>query len=189
MEFTMPFDAREFPIETIDPLERMGITPVPEQFVRRYKAAYKKAFIARCNLRNVQWRTIRLTPIHLDESGKRLRRFLVDPIHGGRSISDDRSAAPPELIDLALKVNAEVERAEFSLDYFYTDPVLYVSYRFAGRLRKACLGIWDHGVIQAIAGNPPVMHGDYPAEPLPAMAWIAVTAFIGLAGLMGVSLL
>ena len=65
--------------------------------------------------------------------------------------SDDYSAAPSEIVNLAGRVDREVQGATFELDYFDTDPVLNVVYPFDGKRHKACLGIWDHAKVIAIA--------------------------------------
>jgi hypothetical protein len=133
-----------------DPLIRMGIVPIAKEVVLAYKKTYRKTWlIANPNYRRLSeychWKSITFNP-----KNRTLRQFLDSPIRT-RSYATDYSPAPADLIALALRVQTEMPNAEFVVDYFDTDPVLHVTYMFEGEKKKACLGIWDCGVIQALA--------------------------------------
>jgi hypothetical protein len=155
----MPFDntnvmresaVRDPPV-SIDPLERLGITPVPPEFVDFYKKDYRKRFMASKWPKGpgpFKWRTFDIDcrdrmglAWHLENEP----RWFT---------SNDDSVAPSAVVDLATRVSRAVPGARFSLDYFYTDPILHVTYDAGGQTRSACLGIWDRGEIVAIANKP-----------------------------------
>ncbi len=157
----MPFDntnvlresaVRDPPVSP-DPLERLGIIPVPPEFVEFYKKDYRKRFLASKGPKGpgpFKW-----LDCIMDYSDVSVRWFLTrHPIY---FTSDDASAAPDEVIDLAEKVVRNVSGARLSLSYFYTDPIVSVHYRFDGEQREACLAIWDRGAVIAIANQPVVI--------------------------------
>jgi hypothetical protein len=67
----------------------------------------------------------------------------------------DQTAAPAEIIKVAATVHRNIWDAKFTVEYFYDDPILNVTYcDLDGTIHDECLGIWDHGRIIAIAGMP-----------------------------------
>jgi len=147
----MPFDAtthRSMTVRHPDALRNMGLVPVSWWRVRHHKrtvAANWKAQYRGTSSAFVlaRWQTISISRLNL------LAELTV-PLRRVRT--QDISAAPPQLIDLAMEVDRTVEDARFSLQYFDIDPILQISYD-ADR-RVACLGIWDKGKIIAIASPP-----------------------------------
>ncbi len=143
----MPFDSlvRD---TVIDPLTRLGITPIPQETVKAYKKAYRAHLLATSDLYRhyadlIRWRTTR--------RGKRsVAAFLATPMATVMS-GLDRSKMPDELHDLAHKVHTEIPEGEFTVDYLSGDPILQVTYDFDGQRVKACLGIWEAGEIKMIA--------------------------------------
>jgi hypothetical protein len=139
----------------------MGIIPVPSDVVAAHKRRviedFSRTFYGRDLVRRgtAVWRTLHLY--------RALEVLRAPRQHLG--MTDDVSAAPREIVQLAGDVAERVRDAEFELEWFYTDPVLNV---VSGR-DKACLGVWDHGWTIAIAGrdwNPPVVsHPPAPAMP------------------------
>lgn len=136
----MPLDATGLDL-TLDPLEKIGIRPISEAVVTAYKADYRAKFLAADpkGPGPFEWRTFSYSSTPL------WSHFLVVPWEGVVV------QVPEAVVDLAHRVEREVEGAEFSVDYFYRDPVLHISYRWRGEMRKAYLAIWDNGVVQAIA--------------------------------------
>lgn len=156
----MPFDntnvmresaVRDPPVFT-DPLERLGIIPVPTEFVREYKRKYRQVFISRAigGLGPYEWRNFVLP---VAPTNCNLQWFLSGEISRAL-IGSDLSDAPKPLFDVAERVRDTLPTARFSLDYFYRDPLLYAHYLVGDVPRMACLGIWDKGKIVAIAGTP-----------------------------------
>jgi len=157
----MPLDAagRESSV-VLDPLVKLGITPIPEDVVARHKAEYTEAFFCanpsrRGLSRMFRWETIYWhasdrvitsdlcpTGYHGYERHETLKTWLAKPIYGLGN-TDDHSGAPSEIVELAERVHREIPDTTFQLDYFERDPVLYAVYPFDGGKRKACLGIWD----------------------------------------------
>ncbi len=155
----MPFDSLGVSAEVmpaIDPLERMGITPVPVSDVAAYKAAFRNAYIKKHCSHFPQRPDIRWM---VATRGRRtLKRFLADPMR--RSLvtsvyppSTDNSGAPSDIASLAERVEAEVPEATFTVEYLAYDPILWVTYPFNGAPVTVCLGIWDAGKIKMIAGQ------------------------------------
>lgn len=156
----MPFDntnvvresaVRDPPVSP-DPLERLGIIPVPAEFVREYKRKYREVFISRASRGPgpYEWKNFVLP---VAPTNGHLRWFLSGEISKAL-IGSDLSDAPKPLFDVAERVRDTLPTATFSLDYFYRDPLLYAHYLVGGAPRIACLGIWDKGKIVAIAGTP-----------------------------------
>ena len=156
----MPFDntnvlresaVRDPPVPT-DPLERLGITPVPAEFVAKYKRRYRGIFVSKAlrGLGPYEWRNFALP---CAPTNRNLDWFLSGEISRAL-IGSDLSDAPKPLFDVAERVRDTIPEATFSLDYFYRDPLLYAHYWVGQEPRAACLGIWDKGVIKAIAGVP-----------------------------------
>ncbi len=143
----MPFDSLMLPDTRLDPLLRLGITPIPQDTVAAYKRAYRTAELCRTGLSiyTVRWATRR--------QGKcDLASFLSNPLPDARVMfAEDRSAVPSALADLARTVHVAIPEAEFSVDFLSLDPVLNVQYNFDGKRVKACLGIWENGKIKMIA--------------------------------------
>jgi hypothetical protein len=86
-------------------------------------------------------------------TNRNLQWFLSGEISASL-IGSDLSDAPKPLFDVAERVRDMLPTATFSLDYFYKDPLLYAHYLVGEAPRIACLGIWDMGVIKAVAGTP-----------------------------------
>lgn len=156
----MPFDnsnvmresaVRDPPVST-DPLERLGITPVPPEFVAHYMRRYQRRFKLLHPLLVLSgplyWTRVGVASYDAD----RLRRGLAGGVLG--RLSSDTSGAPQALIALAERVRAARPDALFTVAYFYEDPVLFAAYQIGERSRTVCLGIWDKGAIVAIAGTP-----------------------------------
>jgi hypothetical protein len=156
----MPFDATTLPLsnEIADRLVAIGITPVPLAVVHEYKRKVIVDFSASVRGRDLVlngtaiWRTLRMyRDLKILE---RPRKYL--------GMTNDVSAAPKPIINLAHRVSREIGDAEFELEWFDTDPVLNV---ICGG-RKACLGIWDHGRIVAIADRDDILFpGTIPGAP------------------------
>lgn len=142
----MPLDSLgtqllEYTIIT-DPFERLGIVPVPKDFVARHKKEYGDEWRQFHPDQFGRWQTTTHKPQRIDRSFGRaitLREFLQNPTRNS-AFASDRSAAPKSLIAMALMVQRELPEAVFSVDYFYDDPVLNVT--IDGQ--KGCLGIWDY---------------------------------------------
>lgn len=125
-----------------DPFERIGIVPVPKDFVARYKKEYGADWRLMNPYQFARWQTATFKPQRIERSFGRtitLREFLKNPTRNS-AFASDRSGAPKALVALALKVQQEVPDAVFSVDYFYDDPVLNVTIED----KKGCLGIWDY---------------------------------------------
>jgi hypothetical protein len=152
----------------VDPLEAMGIIPVPLDFVRSYKARYKEKFLRNNHYSYgpYEWRSItfkdwidwkHMTHVHQRQKIKRaqltLEQFLAAPTK--TRMTDDKTGAPEELVTLAMHVDRGLAIKEFSVDYFDIDPVLNVIYPFDGGLRTACLGVWNLGKIVRMAASIP----------------------------------
>lgn len=146
----MPFDSLGVGAEVmseIDPLSRMGVTPIPQDVVsaykREYTAKWKRAHSELAGY-PVKWTTNR--------RGKRrnVATFLANPT-ANSFFADDRSGTPEPLVALALRVSEEVPGSDFEVDHFWDDPVLQVTYDFCGKRVKACLGIWERDQIKMIA--------------------------------------
>jgi hypothetical protein len=150
----MPFDAplerdvripnHLLDISVVDPLVRLQLTPVPESVRNSHKLRIQKLY--RQNSL-AKWEVVRLRPGHSLRS--QLERL---PIHSN-TMAHDTSSAPERVIELAERVDQNIREAVFAVEYFYTDPILSVTYQHAGRQHVACLAIWDHGEIVAIAGQ------------------------------------
>lgn len=147
----MPFDSlvRD---TVVDPLVRLGITPIPQETVKAYKKAYRiKAYRIAALKRtrhypeDFRWATRRQGKCGLES-------FLNHPLpYDKASFADDRTPVPDALAGLARTVRAVVPDAEFTVDFLSADPVLNVKYDFNGQRVKACLGIWEAGEILMIA--------------------------------------
>jgi hypothetical protein len=136
-------------LDQSDSLKRIGIEPVPKAIVIAYKTQFRANWLRQhpmWNLGRCRWATVKQPKRH------KLATFLNNPT-ALRNYSDDHTAAPQKLVVLAHRVLAEMPAAEFSVDYFDKDPILYVSYKNDGEgtKRRACLGIWDKGEIKHIA--------------------------------------
>lgn len=147
----------------LDPLARMGITPIPRRYVQHYKKKYHQRFKENYPSQiYAQWRSQRVTLYP--------KRNLL--FWGKSNTADLISQPPQQLLDLAFRVKQEIPTAIFGVDYFYTDPVLSVTYNanigtlLGSRQRLAYLGVWDGDVLNAIAGDPPMM-----TDPLPKAWW------------------
>lgn len=147
-------------ISSLDPLTRMGVTPVPDDFVRDYKTQYRENWLRENDYGAgkpgpFEWRTRThqdwiqfMSPYHRKASDRSLENFLNSSFW-----MEDPTKAPKKLVNLAIRVQQTIPDAAFSVDYFYTDPVLNVCYSVGEISRTACLGIWDHGVLKAIADH------------------------------------
>jgi hypothetical protein len=143
----MPFDATGIALSShlIDHLIAIGVAPVPLSVVDTHKRAVVEEFSASMHGRSLvrngaaTWRALHLY--------RELEILECPRKHLG--MTNDVSAAPREIIELADRVARKIENAEFELEWFYTDPVLNVI--CTGQ--RACLGIWDNGRVVAIAGH------------------------------------
>jgi len=156
-----------------DPLARIGITPVPADFVIKYKRDYRNAWLRAGHGEGkpgpFMWRTV--TYQNWREASVRTGRrhatslldFLASPMKYTSAVNDRTGPPPPELVSLAVTVanNPEMVRADatFSVDYFYTDPILNVHYFEAPGQdhHKACLGIWNGSNLVTIASKERVV--------------------------------
>jgi hypothetical protein len=143
----MPFDSlvRD---TVVDPLVRLGITPIPQETVTTYKREYRARLIQSnhqffANRDLVRWKTAK-------RGQRSVAAFLNGPLAKIWSGPDD-SPMPADLNHLAHQVRAEIPEAEFTVDYLSGDPILQVSYDFDGQRVKACLGIWEHAKTKMIA--------------------------------------
>lgn len=145
----MPFDAmvKKPDVVTQSPMEaklaKIGITPVPPQVMHAHQQRVKDEFLRNHPYRrsDIDWVMLNFRPM----SCRELRQKLTTPLP---VMTNDLSAAPSQLVKLAERVTREVKEAAFSVSYFYTDPILLVR---DDQSIPACLGIWDHGVLIAIA--------------------------------------
>lgn len=189
----MPLDATgSIIILEDDALTRIGVTPVPYALVQRYKAEYKARWMRLPSNRVLrgpfEWRTIYFVVWRAEEGFRRygksdltktlktitLTDFLAAPTKFNMR-SSDRTPPPKELVDLATMVEKNLPDAQFSVEYFDTDPVLNVHYGET----YACLGIWDKGEIIAIADHNPITS----TRPKGFLARLRQTLFMG--GLWG----
>lgn len=150
----MPLDGDVRTFVTTDPLEALGIVPVPRDFVRAYRKDYLTAFLRKHNPTvSCSW-----DKISYDEWKGRHRKnatladFLANPTSA--RFASDKSHAPAELVRLAHHVQKYMPNAEFLVEYFDIDPILQVVYDLDGEYQIACLGIWDKGRITRIAEHP-----------------------------------
>lgn len=145
---------------TFDPLQVMGITAIDQKAVAAYKKAYRLA-----QPPGHRWQSLKKS------KAAPLGKFLRDPFrdqgrlllgldtHGPawnyRAFGKPgvKNPAPEALIALAERVHAEIPEAQFVVDYLGYDPILQVVYHVDGKRQKACLGIWDSGVLKAIAAT------------------------------------
>lgn len=157
----MPLDnARPLDVKTllIDPLEALGVVPIPDDFVAAYKSNYMLAYLRdRVTRPPCEWETISFSTWKTFPRRKKVSfaDFLANPT--STRYTNDQSGAPEELIKLAQHVRTALPRAEFRVDYFDIDPILMLSYDFDGERRTACLGIWENGAIKRIAEHPPIL--------------------------------
>jgi hypothetical protein len=158
----MPFDATTLPLsnQITDRLVAIGIVPVPLTEVEEHKRKVIMNFSTSMRGRGLVrtgvaiWRTLHLY--------RNLEILECPRKHVG--MTDDVSAAPRPIIQLAERVSREMRDAEFELEWFYTDPIVNVV--CSGH--RACLGIWDNGRVVAIADHdgyvPPVTIADRSAS-------------------------
>lgn len=125
----------------IDPLAELQIVPVAKTVYLNHKKKISRMYSGQF-YPSARWETVQLRRPYLRQQLAKL------PIG---SMAHDRSAAPEPVIRLAERVARHIKSAEFAVEYFYTDPILNVTYQHAGRVQVACLGIWDKGDIVAIA--------------------------------------
>lgn len=156
----MPFDSLGPHIETesvTDPLERLGITPVPPEFVNAYMKEYREKFLAGHPPGPGPFTWRRIYPRSVPASHRSIAAFMglmssIEQRPFGQ-VGGSIGSAPRELVDLAEQVRREIPDAEFSIDYFDRDPIVNVAYGLGAVRREVCLGIWDKGEIKAIAGT------------------------------------
>lgn len=125
--------------------ERLGIVPVPEDFVKRYRRDY----LENISVPGTRWLTAKFNPKTWD-----LKTFLRKGLQNrGENTSfanayvTDKTAAPKKLVALALQVQEQFPDAKFETAYCMYDPILYATIED----EKGCLGIWDEGRMIAIA--------------------------------------
>lgn len=171
----MPFDSMwtEKPLvaETVgNTLAAVGITPVPRHLADRHKKKvmelYRRESLSKDRLVQAgiaRWATL---PLMMTDRGTQLyprsftpiRRRLGEPV--AIRMTPDRSIAPSAIIQVARKVHQQIEKPAFSVEYFYDDPILNVTYYdTVGKKHHDCLGIWDDGKVIAIATLPPPRTG------------------------------
>jgi hypothetical protein len=128
--------------------DRLGIIPVPEDFVKQYKKDYRAE---RGYSVGSRWLTVRFNPKTWD-----LKTFLRDGLrnrgdntHYVGAFVTDKTAAPKKLVALALHVQEHFPDAKFETHCYQHDPVLYAT--LDGQ--KGCLGIWDNGELIACAAK------------------------------------
>jgi len=142
----MPFDATTF--ET-DALAMLGIVPVSAVLVEQHKTKVLDTYLQRHKhdenviSGSVKWASHKIRPGELHFT-------LTHPRRTFAFNSPSRSRAPANLVTLAEHVEGRLKNAVFSIDYFYTDPVLNVHYDG----KAACLGIWEGRKIVAMATHP-----------------------------------
>ena len=180
----MPFDTAaykpeiDFPAITGNTLAAIGISPVPREVAENHKTKVIQQFRAEgqesahlVNSGLALWLTRQLA---IDDDGnvfhepdfRAIRRQLTP----GWPWTSTRRGAPAEIVQVAETVHHGIEQAKFSLEFFYTDPILNVTYTDTNnRVHHDCLGIWDQGKVVAIAqtsGPAPS-----PAPSSPAAPW------------------
>jgi hypothetical protein len=153
----MPFDNSPNPVLLDEPmapvakntLAALGLHPIAREEAELHKAKMIADFVAK-NSHNrymVQnhiafWREIEVTNLE-----KTLSR---PPVYS----SVENRGAPAEVIELARSVRQNLPEAEFQMEYFYTDPILNVTYNdAAGVKHRDCLAIWDKGEVIALASG------------------------------------
>lgn len=167
----MPLDGDVKIFLTIDPLEALGIVPVPYEYVKEYKRNYRLAYFQEHALADPRcaWTLISFEEWKARPGRKKKKLTLTDFLTNPTSsrYTNDKSMAPVALVRLANHVQKAIPTAQFWVDYFDTDPILLVQYDFDGAPQMAYLGIWDQGEIKRIAEHPPI------TEPLrdPVARW------------------
>jgi len=163
----MPFDTAtdyelgiNIPVVVGNTLSAIGITPVSRKIAEDHKIKVVKAFRAEntqashfVDIKSARWLTRRLS-VDVDDN------FVYEPdfqairrqLTPGCPWTSDKSGAPAEIVRVAEIVHQEIEQAKFSVEFFYTDPILNVTYTDTnGDVHHDCLGIWDQGKVVAIA--------------------------------------
>lgn len=121
-----------------DPFEKIGIIPVPMEFVAKYRKDYA-ATHKRPGYRDY-WVSSMLYQPHVAASLRCL--FTI-----GRNYLTIANPAPKVLIALAEHVYIAEPKATFEVATFLYDPILYATIK----RKRRCLGIWDKGELIAIA--------------------------------------
>ncbi len=156
----MPFDDTSIRSEIDIPpkivkntLAAIGITPVPREVAAAHKAKMLAAFAAESEYNaHLVWSDVArwATTARRRYSRKSLPARLMQ--QGIDYWTNDPSAAPQEIIDIAKIVRKEISGAEFAIEWFYIDPILNVYYTgHDGVHHNDCLGIWLNGQTVEIA--------------------------------------
>lgn len=145
-----------------DRLALIGVTPVDPAFVATYKKEYRARYLQTLGLdedsttaRRVRWMVITFHEfVQIETKYRNKKLTLTDFLLRGASYrtTNDITGAPKPLIDLAVRVQQALPKANFEIEYFYTDPILNTLYDD----KKACLGIWLDGKVVSIASSLPV---------------------------------
>jgi hypothetical protein len=150
----MPFDGTQ---DQAVPVKRslawLGIEPVQRSVAERHKDKMLNEFVAKgayeammVKRGQAHWQTCRIVSF---AEFKYIEQQLLCPMYAA---TPDVSGAPKALIDLARTVHKSIPKAEFSIEYFYDDPILNVDYQDAeGQKHHECLGIWNEGELVEIA--------------------------------------
>jgi hypothetical protein len=159
----MPLDNTTLSVEletNIDPLTKLGITPVPANHVQKHvtRQSFKMARIDGYLRAHRQWYQM---PVHRPdvflEPGA-TTEFLKSIMNYG--IPGGSHEIPGKLVQIAKAVHQDFETQHaFEVMYSYHDPLLFVTYNHDGKHHRECLGIWlPYAKVIALAGingNPP----------------------------------
>lgn len=155
----MPFDSTVIDrVVTDNTLKSIGLVPVPSRVVQRHKATVLELFQAQSSLNRslvrqglAKWKR-RLVMRSADGSvtNQTIKRALtLDTV-----MTPDPTAPPDAIVDIVKTVHQQIEKSEFTIEYFYDDPIVNVEYTDAtGKFHRDCLGIWDNGKVIAIASS------------------------------------
>jgi len=128
----MPFDAM-LKTQEIDELSAIGVVPVPDDVLVRYKAEV----LQRTKITHplARWLSMPLTADRIGKQLGQLRRIASHELSWA-------SAAPYRVRRLAERVRDAIPEAKFRVGYIYRDPYLLVKYGEPTDPRSACLAIW-----------------------------------------------
>ncbi len=134
----MPFDDTS-KIEIVsdilsDELLKIGVIPIPQNFVSAYKASVEKNAERHYGWQNHWSKQIcdRLDDVNL----------VLRKVHRG-SISTNAQVMPEPVYKIADFVRNNVTDPVFQIEYYADDPILSVRYGPRHDRRNAVLGIWD----------------------------------------------
>jgi hypothetical protein len=138
----------------IDPLQRLGIIPIPIADVTTHKQDYERRWRQHYPSRTMTWMVVSFESwkrVHDNRTPHTLEEFLQNPT--GHAYSSDKTPAPAELRTLAGQVQDEIPEATFAVEYFDVDPICWVEYDHNGKHQRAALGIWDGSKMVVRAGK------------------------------------